>query len=389
MTPRAPLLALALGAFGVGLTEFSPMGMLPYMAADLGVSLATAGLLISAYAIGVVAGAPLVLLATGRVSRRTLLILSMAVFTSGNVLAALAQGYAHLTLARLLTALNHAPFFGVGAVVAASLVPKDKQASALATMFAGLAVANIGGVPLSVWLGATVGWRLSFWGMALIGVATMIALRFALPEKGGPEEPPRVADELLVFRRPSVIVALVMTIIFSVTLFTVFTYITPILTRAGATPRDVSLVLVLFGISLTVGNWLGGRYADRSTDRMLIITFALIAASLCLLALTMSWLIVATMAIVVWGAATFASTSPLQLRVMTAAAGAPNLASSTNIGAFNLGNALGAAIGSAVIALGLGLPALCLTGAGFAVLGLVMTLAMARRGGTGPPVADR
>jgi MFS transporter, DHA1 family, inner membrane transport protein len=380
MNARASLLALALGAFGIGFTEFAPMGMLPSLARELDVSLPTAGLLISAYAIGVVIGAPLILLFPGRLSRRTLLILSMSVFTTGNVLAALSQGYAHLMFARILTALNQAPFFGVGAVVAASLVPKDKQAAAVATMFTGLAVANIGGVPLAVWLDATLGWRLSFWGMAVIGLATMGSLWFALPATTGLHAAPRVRDEISVFRRSSVLIALVTTIIFSITLFTVFTFIRPILAQAGATPREVSLVLVLFGVSLTVGNWLGGRFADRSADGTLIVTFVLIAAALCLLAVSMSSLPIATAAIAVWGAAAFASTSPLQLRVMSAAVGAPSLASTANIGAFNLGNALGAAIGSAVIALHLGLPALCFAGAGFALLGAIMILTVARSG---------
>jgi MFS transporter, DHA1 family, inner membrane transport protein len=378
MNARAPLLALALGAFGIGFTEFAPMGMLPSMARELDVSLPTAGLLISAYAVGVVLGAPLILLFGGRLSRRTLLILSMSVFTIGNVAAALSQGYTHLMLARVLTALNQAPFFGVGAVVAASLVPKDKQAGAVAAVFTGLAVANIGGVPLAVWLDATVGWRLPFWGMALIGLATMISLRLTLPETTGVHDAPRVSDEIAVFRKASVIIALVTTIIFSITLFTVFTYIRPVLAEAGATPREVSLVLVLFGLSLTVGNWIGGQFANRSTDRTLIVTFILIAAALSLLAASMTSLTIATAAIAIWGAAAFASTSPLQLRVMKAAVGAPNLASTVNIAAFNVGNALGAAIGSVVIALGLGLPVLCLVGAGFAVIGLIVVLSVPR-----------
>lgn len=354
------------------------MGMLPSMAGDLGVSLSTAGLLITAYAMGVVIGAPLVLFFNGRISRRTMLIVSMTLFTIGNGLAALSNGYEQLLFARILTALNHAPFFGVGAVVAASLVPKDRQAAAVAAMFAGLAVANIGGVPLAVWLDATVGWRLSFWGMATIGLATIVSLWLALPAKLGPEVVPRVLGEISVFRRSSVLVALAMTVVFSVTLFTVFTYITPILNRGGATPRDVSLVLILFGVSLTLGNWLGGKFADRSTDRTLIITFLIIAAALSVLAAAMTSLVIATAAIVVWGAATFASTSPLQLRVMRAAADAPNLASTMNIAAFNLGNALGAAIGSAIIAIEWGLPALCLAGAASALLGLIMMLTLAR-----------
>ena len=232
---NASLAALALGAFGIGLTEFAPMGMLPFMAADLGVDLSTAGLLVSAYAGGVVIGAPLVVLGAGRISHKSLLIVSMAIFTIGNALAALSHSYEHLLFARLLTSLNHATFFGLGSVVAAGLVPRDRQAAAVATMFAGLAIANIGGVPLSVWLGATVGWRVSFWGMALIGLVTIISLRLALPNTVGPATTMRVSDEVSVFRRSKVLIALVMTIISSTALFTVFTYITPILGNAGAT----------------------------------------------------------------------------------------------------------------------------------------------------------
>jgi DHA1 family inner membrane transport protein len=392
MDTRLSLLALALGAFGIGLTEFAPMGMLPSIAADLGVGLPSAGLLISAYAVGVIAGAPLVLLFDGRLSRRSLLMLSMGLYTLGNILAALSEGYEHLMLARVMTALNQAPFFGVGAVVAAGLVPKERQAAAVAAMFSGLAVANIGGVPLAVWLDATVGWRLSFWAMAMIGLATIAALWLALPRETGVHVVPRVRDEIRVFQRSGVLIALAATVIFSITLFSVFTYITPILHEGGATAREVSLVLVLFGVSLTVGNWLGGHFADRSADRTLVVTFLVIALALCGLAASIGSLAIMTATIVVWGTATFASTSPLQLRVMTAAADAPNLASTVNIAAFNLGNALGAAAASAVVGFGLGLPALCLVGAGFAVIGMVLILLVSgglrsRTGRPGPKAA--
>lgn len=181
------LLALSVGAFGIGVTEFAPMGLLPVIAGDLGVSIPTAGLLISAYALGVMIGAPLMTLTTGRVPRRQLLILLAGIFTLGNLLAAVSQGYAMLLAARVLTSFNHGAFFGVGSIVAASLVPPQKQAGAVATMFMGLTIANVVGVPLATWAGEHMGWRASFWGIAALGGATMVALRLTLPALPAPK----------------------------------------------------------------------------------------------------------------------------------------------------------------------------------------------------------
>lgn len=176
MRINPPLVALAVGAFGIGVTEFAPMGMLPTIANDLGVSIPTAGLLVSAYALGVLLGAPLMILTTGKIPRRYLLVGLMAIFTLGNVMSALATGYYDLLIARVITSLNHGAFFGVGSIVAASVVAPDKRAGAVAAMFMGLTLATIGGVPLATWFGELLGWRTAFWGIGGLGLVTMLAL---------------------------------------------------------------------------------------------------------------------------------------------------------------------------------------------------------------------
>jgi DHA1 family inner membrane transport protein len=379
MKLNPPLLALAAGAFGIGVTEFAPMGLLPVIATDLGVSIPSAGLLISAYALGVVLGAPLMTLATGRVPRRALLIGLAGIFTIGNALSALADNYALLMIARIITSLNHGAFFGVGAIVAAGLVPPDRKAGAVAAMFMGLTIANVVGVPLATWAGETLGWRASFWGIAMIGVMVMAALALTLPKAAAPAAGDMLA-ELHVLGRRRVLSALALTVIGSSAMFTVFTYITPILReQTGASLGFITAMLVLYGLGLTVGNWIGGKFADRSVDRTLIVTLAGLSLVLLTFAVAMPFASLSAVLIFLWGIASFALVPPLQVRVMDAARDAPNLASAVNIGAFNLGNAIGAALGGAVIAGGLGYPAVALAGAGASALGLLMIVLMSRR----------
>lgn len=379
MKLNPPLLALGAGAFGIGVTEFAPMGLLPVIATDLGVSIPSAGLLISAYALGVVLGAPLMTLATGRVPRRTLLIGLAGIFTIGNALSALADNYALLMIARIITSLNHGAFFGVGAIVAAGLVPPDRKAGAVAAMFMGLTIANVVGVPLATWAGETLGWRASFWGIAMIGVMVMAALALTLPKAAAPAAGDMLA-ELRVLGRRRVLSALALTVIGSSAMFTVFTYITPILReQTGASLGFITAMLVLYGLGLTVGNWIGGKFADRSVDRTLIVTLAGLSLVLLIFAVAMPLASVSAVVIFLWGIASFALVPPLQVRVMDAARDAPSLASAVNIGAFNLGNAIGAALGGAVIAGGLGYPAVALAGAGASAFGLLMIMLMSRR----------
>jgi len=380
MKINPPLLALAAGAFGIGVTEFAPMGLLPVIATDLGVSIPTAGLLISAYALGVMLGAPLMTLTTGRMRRRTLLIALAAIFTLGNLLAAVSNGYGMLLAARIITSLNHGAFFGVGSIVAASVVPPGRSAGAVAAMFMGLTIANVVGVPLATWFGDQMGWRVAFWGIAVLGVVTMIALRLTLPDRPAPTNG-NPLDELRVLSRGTVLAALGLTVLGSSAMFTVFTYIAPILrSETGASVDFITAMLVTYGVGLTVGNWLGGRFADRSVDRTLTATLAGLSAVLVAFALLMPFKTPTIPLIFLWGVASFALVPPLQVRVMKAAGDAPNLASAVNIGAFNLGNAIGAALGGGVIAAGLGYPAVALAGAVLAALGLAAVL-LARSGG--------
>ncbi len=373
------LLALAIGAFGIGVTEFAPMGLLPIIANDLGVSIPSAGLLISAYALGVMIGAPLMTLTTGRIPRRTLLIGLAGIFTTGNLLAAVSDSYGTLLAARILTSFNHGAFFGVGSIVAASLVPPQRQAGAVAAMFMGLTIANVVGVPLATWAGEHLGWRASFWGIAGLGIVTMAALRATLPPLPAPKGA-KVTAELRALTRGTVLGALALTVIASSAMFTVFTYIAPILQDATqASPAFVTAMLFTYGVGLTIGNWLGGRFADRSVDRTLIVTLASLSAVLVGFALLMGHAAASAMLIFLWGIASFALVPPLQVRVMSAASDAPNLASAVNIGAFNLGNALGAALGGGVIAAGLGYPMVAVAGAATSAIGLVAVILSMKR----------
>ncbi|HHW3965140.1 TPA: MFS transporter [Raoultella planticola] len=369
-----PLLALAIGAFGIGTTEFSPMGLLPVIAKGVDVSIPAAGMLISAYAIGVMVGAPLMTLLLSHRARRNALIFLMAIFTLGNILSSMAPDYTTLLISRIITSLNHGAFFGLGSVVAASVVPKHKQASAVATMFMGLTIANIGGVPAATWLGETIGWRMSFLATAGLGLVAMVSLWFSLP-KGSAGERPNVKQELSVLVRPQVLSALLTTVLGAGAMFTLYTYISPVLhTITHASPLFVTAMLVLIGVGFSLGNYFGGKFADRSVSGTLkgfLLLLMVIMLAIPLLAQTQ---LGAAISMVVWGAATFAVVPPLQMRVMRVAHEAPGLSSSVNIGAFNLGNALGAAAGGAVISGGLGYAFVPVMGAIIAAVALLLVL---------------
>lgn len=367
-----PLLALAIGAFGIGTTEFSPMGLLPVIAKGVDVSIPVAGMLISAYAIGVMVGAPLMTLLLSHRARRNALIFLMGIFTVGNLLSSIAPDYTTLLLSRIITSLNHGAFFGLGSVVAASVVPKHKQASAVATMFMGLTIANIGGVPAATWLGETIGWRMSFLATAGLGLLAMVSLWFSLP-KGSAGECPDVKKELSVLLRPQVLSALLTTVLGAGAMFTLYTYISPVLnTLTHASSLFITAMLVLIGVGFSLGNYLGGKFADRSVSGTLKGFLLLLMAIMLAIPLLAQSQAGAAISMIVWGAATFAVVPPLQMRVMRVAHEAPGLSSSVNIGAFNLGNALGAAVGGAVISGGLGYAFVPVMGAIIAGLALLL-----------------
>ncbi|TPN94908.1 MFS transporter [Mesorhizobium sp. B1-1-5] len=387
------LYALTAGAFGIGVTEFVIMGLLLDVSADLGVSISAAGLLITGYALGVVVGAPLLGALTGRLPRKTLLLALMVVFTVGNLACALAPDYWTLMAARVLTAFAHASFFGVGSVVATSLVAPNRKASAIALMFTGLTVANILGVPFGTWLGQVYGWRSSFLAVTLVGVIAFAVIALLVPrdEPATMEEEETSEGTLAVLGRRPVLLGLLTTVLSWVGVFAAFTYLAPILTRVtGFSEAAVSPILLVFGGGLVAGNLLGGRLADRHLVPTVIGTLVALSAMLFVMAAAIHQPIAAIVAVGLLGAAAFATVAPLQMWVLEKAEGAgQGLASSFNIAAFNLGNAIGAWLGGFVIDHGPGLGAVPLV-AGLvplAALGVVlMALRLERGRAIGKPV---
>jgi len=368
------LYALTVGAFGIGVTEFVIMGLLIDVSGDLGVSIAAAGLLISGYALGVVFGAPILTALSSRWPRKTVLIALMVIFTIGNIACALAPNYETLMAARLLAALSHGTFFGVGSVVATGLVAPERRASAIAIMFTGLTVANIAGVPFGTWLGQEYGWRTTFWAVAVVGIASLAVLAIFLPRDDSEPEPQNWRSDLATMGRPQVLAGLAITVLGYAGVFTVFTYIAPLLTQVtGFSDAAVSPILLVFGGGLIIGNLVGGRLADRNLERSILLTLLALSLSLLVMAFVLpekGWM-VAMVGLV--GAAGFATVAPLQMRVLEKAEGAGQaLASSFNIAAFNLGNAIGAWGGGLAIDHGPGLSALPLVAAAFPIAALVL-----------------
>lgn len=368
------LYALTVGAFGIGVTEFVIMGLLIDVSGDLGVSIAAAGLLISGYALGVVFGAPILTALSSRWPRKTVLISLMVIFTIGNIACALAPNYETLMAARLLAALSHGTFFGVGSVVATGLVAPERRASAIAIMFTGLTVANIAGVPFGTWLGQEYGWRTTFWAVAVVGIAALAVLAIFLPRDNSEPEPQNWRSDLATMGRPQVLAGLAITVLGYAGVFTVFTYIAPLLTQVtGFSDAAVSPILLVFGGGLIIGNLVGGRLADRNLERSILLTLLALSLSLLVMAFVLpekGWM-VAMVGLV--GAAGFATVAPLQMRVLEKAEGAGQaLASSFNIAAFNLGNAIGAWGGGLAIDHGPGLSALPLVAAAFPIAALVV-----------------
>jgi MFS transporter, DHA1 family, inner membrane transport protein len=367
-----PLLALAISAFAIGTTEFVIMGLLPNVAHDLGVSIPSAGLLASGYGLGVAVGAPLLAVLTSKLPRKLALQLLMAVFVIGNALCAVAPNYGLLMVARVIASFAHGSFFGIGAVVAAGLVPQERRASAIALMFTGLTLANVLGVPLGTFIGQQFGWRMPFWAVSALGVLSLAGIAALVPNRHD-AGPAGLAREVRVLKDSEVWLALSMTVFGFGGVFIVFTYIAPILEQlSGFSPHAVTLILVLFGAGLTIGNTLGGKLADRALMPSLMGILIALAAVMVVFAHTAHAPLASALTVFIWGIAAFATVPPLQMRVVEKAKHAPNLASTLNIGAFNLGNAGGAWLGSVVLTHGYDLGALPLTAAAAAIVALAI-----------------
>ncbi|PRD12700.1 MFS transporter [Pantoea coffeiphila] len=351
------LLALAVGAFGIGLTEFVIAGILPQIAVAFDVSIPSAGYMATIYALGVFIGAPIMTVLGASIPRKAMLTGLALIFTLGNAITAMAPTLEVALIGRVITSFNHGAFFGIGSIIAASLVAPGRQASAIAFMFSGLTLANLFGVPIGTWLAQTFSWRLVFWGIAAIGLITIASIALLVPhiEKG---KPIALRTELRAFFDPQVLLVMGITVFGPAGYFTAITYIAPIMIEEGGfSAGGVTWLMVLFGLGLAVGNWVGGRFADRSLFGTLFVT--LIAQGIVLL---IFWFgvhnpVIAAASVFLMAAFGFATVAPIQKLVMDRAsqAGAPTMAASVNIGMFNLGNALGAWVGGATIAAGFGL----------------------------------
>ncbi|MEU6483847.1 MFS transporter [Streptomyces sp. NPDC046887] len=368
------LLALAISAFGIGTTEFVMMGLLPNVADDLHTSVPTAGYLVSAYAIGVVIGAPLLTALGSRVPRKRMLLLLMALFTVGNLASALAPGFGTLVGARILAGLPHGAFFGVGAVVAARLVREGRQARAVATMFLGLTVANIVGVPAATLLGQHLGWRATFLVVAAIGLVAMAALARLVPHV--PVDGHQgLGRELRALGNRQVLLGLLTAVFGFAGVFAVYSYLSSMTTEVmGFGESTVTLVLALFGIGMTLGALVAGPLTDRALRPTLYGSLAALALVLVGFRYALTVPALALVAVVVLGAVGFMTTTPLQMLVMNKARTAPTLASASNHSAFNLANAGGAWLGGAAIAAGWGWSSPALVGAALALVGLAIAV---------------
>ena len=379
---RLPVLALALGAFAIGTTEFVTMGLLPEMAGTFGVSIPTAGWLVTAYALGVVIGAPTLTAAAHRFSRRQVLIGLMAVFVLGHVGSALAPTFGLLVGSRVVSALTHGAYFGASALVARQLAPVGKKGQAMALVASGVTVANVVGVPLGTALGQHLGWRLTYAVVGALGLLTIAAIgRFVphLPQPGG-----NLRAELASFGRAQVWLTLAITVLGFSGMFTVLSYITPILTDvSGYAESRVPWLLVLFGLGATSGNLLGGRLADWSIPRTLLGGFVCLAAVFALFAATAGSAAAAAVGVFAFGFTGFAMGTAIQARAITAAGGSASMVAAAQQAAFNVGNALGALLGGSVIAVGLGYRAPILVAALLALAGLGVLLLAERLDRTG------
>ncbi len=349
------LLALTLGAYAIGTTEFVIVGLIPTIAADLGVTLPSAGLLVSLYALGVAVGAPVLTALTGRVPRKTLLVALMLLFTVGNLIAWMAPTYGSLIVARVLTGLAHGVFFSIGSIIATSVVPKEKAASAIAIMFTGLTVALVTGVPLGTFIGQHLGWRATFLAVAALGVVALLGSLLFVPRNLQRSEPATFGQQLAVLAQPRLLLVYAITALGYGGTFLSFTYLASILQDVtGFSANAVSLVLLVYGVSVAIGNLWGGRLADRRGPvPALMLIFSLLALVLLALTFTAHSTVLVLLTVLALGAVAFGNVPGLQVYVVKQAQRfapqAADVASGLNIAAFNVGIALGASLGGLVV----------------------------------------
>jgi len=345
-----PLWILVIGAFAIGMTEFVIMGLLPNVASDLNVSVSTAGQLITGYALSVAIGGPIIVIATYKLSQKNILMLLMAIFILGNFLSVIAPTYGLLMTSRIITALAHGSFFGIGAIMAANLVAPNRRASAMALMFSGLTVSNIIGVPFGTFIGQHMGWRASFFIIALIGIVALIGIIFLVPKKESAEKATLI-KELAVLKSGKLWLTLLVALFSLSSVFAVFTYITPILMQVtGFHASVVSLILVIFGVGVTVGNVIGGKLADWHMNKAIVRLLIVFELFFVLLYFMQFHKLLMVLGVFLFGVIAFSMLPSMQYRSMLVSKDAPTLSSTLNQSAMNVGNAMGAFVGGLSVA---------------------------------------
>lgn len=373
------LYALAMGGFCIGLTEFVIMGLLPEVADSLKVSEATAGFLITGYALSVAIGAIVLTILLNKANPKKSLLLLMSLFIFGNLLSALAGNYQILLLGRIVAALCHGAFFGISSVIATGLVVAEKKTQAIAIMFTGLTIANVLGVPLGTFIGQTFGWRATFWVITVLGIVAFVGIIFLIPNHLENSDTKKadhsMLADLVIFRRKQIWLSILITIFSFGGIFGAFTYIAYTLTKTTHFPESaVPWLLILFGVGLFIGNILGGRYADRNLSKTLIVILIGLFIVLTVFYLTADNKLITIISVFLMGAFGFATVPGLQMRIMNYAEGALTLASGANIAAFNIGNALGAFIGGQTLDAGYSYAAPILAGAIITAIGLAFLI---------------
>lgn len=379
----AALWALTISAFAIGTTEFVIVGLLPTVAKDLQISLPSAGLLVSLYAIGVAIGAPILTALTSRIPRKKLLVLLMILFIIGNGLASIAPGFYSLVIARIITGFAHGVFFSIGSTIAAALVPAEKRASAISIMFAGLTVAIVTGVPLGTFIGQHFGWQATFVGVALLGIIGLISSMILVPSDLKNEAPASLKSQIKVITNKRLLLTFLMTTLGYGGTFVVFTYLSPILQEiTGLSEAVVSLILLLYGIAIAIGNIVGGRVSNTNPIKALLWMFSLQAIVLLIFTFTAPHPILSIATLFLMGGLSFATVPGLQLQVVQISEkylpGTEDVASAFNIAAFNIGIAIGAYAGGLIVASPLGLTSTPWIGAIFLGFAIAVTLVSAR-----------
>ncbi|MFF2018332.1 MFS transporter [Paenibacillus sp. NPDC058177] len=353
-TGRWALFALAISAFGIGTTEFVPVGLITTIANDLNIAVTLAGLLISGYALGVAIGAPIITALTNRMSRKSLLMSLMIVFIIGNIVAANAPNFELLLIARFITAFSHGVFFSIGATIAVQLVSPEKKASAIALMFTGLTIAIVTGVPLGTYIGQAFGWRATFWGVALLGVIAIVSSAILIPKNLKQSPPTKFTDMFRLLTNSRLLLGFLITALGYGGTFVAFTYLTPLLHDVtGISQGMINIILIVYGIAVAFGNSFGGKLANKNPIRALFWMFIIQAAVLVLLTFLAPFKAGGIIGVILMGLFAFMNVPGLQLYVVQLAEkyvpSAVDVASAINIAAFNVGIAIGSVVGGVVV----------------------------------------